>query len=264
MPSLYQISAVAIAVAYFVAMTIAQAAGIHFGALSARRSSDRAAGGFSAVSAAVLALLGLLLAFTFSMAATRYEVRRIRLIQETNAAGTVYLRADLVAEPARSAIKEAVRGFVQSRIDFHGAGANVAASAEARASTAAYQDAIWKAVVEECRREPQTVRMTTVIQAANDLFDTAAAHTASYQEHVADTIIWLLFAVAATSALLIGYTDGLTGSRSRLAALAFNCTMMLVVYAILDLDRPRRGLIRIDLAPMTELRDQLSDRIGNG
>src|SRR5688572_11955515 len=71
---------------------------------------------FSALSGAVFGLLGLLIAFTFSGAAARFEDRRHLVVQEANALGTAYLRLDLVEPEGRAALKEKFRRYVDLRL----------------------------------------------------------------------------------------------------------------------------------------------------
>src|SRR6476619_2886918 len=58
---------------------------------------------FGVVQAALLTLVGLLLACTLAMAVTRYEARRAAVVDDSNAIGTAYLRAQTLQEPMRSA-----------------------------------------------------------------------------------------------------------------------------------------------------------------
>src|SRR5262245_24463182 len=72
---------------------------IHFGRMLGlrRRAMDPegATVGLGTIEAAVLALLGLLIAFTFSGAAGRFDSRRHLVVEEANDIGTAYLRIDL-------------------------------------------------------------------------------------------------------------------------------------------------------------------------
>jgi len=66
------------------------------------RTKGRAGSNFSTLESAMLGLLALMLAFTFSMALTRFEARRDAVLTEANAIGTTALRARLLPEPQRS------------------------------------------------------------------------------------------------------------------------------------------------------------------
>jgi hypothetical protein len=58
---------------------------------------------FGVLQGALLGVVGLILAFGLSLAVGRYEDRRSATVAEANAIGTTYLRAQLIAEPARTA-----------------------------------------------------------------------------------------------------------------------------------------------------------------
>jgi len=67
---------------------------------------------FGVLQAALLGVVGLLLAFGLSLAVTRYEDRRANVVTEANSIGTTYLRAQTLAEPsaaARSTCSSATR-----------------------------------------------------------------------------------------------------------------------------------------------------------
>ena len=52
-----------------------------------------------------LSLLAFLLTFTFGIAAARFDDRRTLVLEEANAIGTTFSRADLLEEPFRDTIK---------------------------------------------------------------------------------------------------------------------------------------------------------------
>ncbi len=85
-------------------------AGILFGATilgllvgrSIRRHSESLREPLGVVQAALLTLVALILAFGLAMAVTRYEARRAAVVDDANAIGTAYLRAQTLHEPVRS------------------------------------------------------------------------------------------------------------------------------------------------------------------
>jgi hypothetical protein len=66
---------------------------------------------FGVVQGALLGLVGLILAFGLTLAVGRYEDRRAATVSEANAIGTSYLRAQLIAEPARTRSHELLRRY---------------------------------------------------------------------------------------------------------------------------------------------------------
>jgi hypothetical protein len=74
-------------------------------------------GGFGTIEGSVLALLGLLIAFTFSGASARFDTRRQLIVEATNHIGTAYLRLDLLPAGAQPALRESFRRYVDARIE---------------------------------------------------------------------------------------------------------------------------------------------------
>jgi hypothetical protein len=85
-----------ITLGFFLGMLVLLETGRRLGVRRLAKDPEGAPAGTGAVDAAVFALLGLLVAFTFSGAASRFEERRNLIVEETNDIGTAYLRLDLV------------------------------------------------------------------------------------------------------------------------------------------------------------------------
>src|SRR4029077_8746233 len=108
-----------------VAVTIALFAGIMgclaIGGALARRAIARygfsGAAGSNSLETAVFAFLGLLIAFTFSGALTRFDVRRGQVVAEANAIGTAYYRVDLLPASVQPKLRASLREYVDSRIE---------------------------------------------------------------------------------------------------------------------------------------------------
>src|SRR5499426_4920010 len=81
-----------------------------------KEDTGNAAEGVGAVDGAVFALLGLLLAFTFSGASARFDHRRDLIVEETNAIGTAWLRLDLLPAQEQPALREGFRRYLDSRL----------------------------------------------------------------------------------------------------------------------------------------------------
>jgi hypothetical protein len=96
---------------------------------------------------AALGLLALLIGFTFSLALSRYEMRTDLVLQEANAIGTTYLRAQLAPEPFRSQLQTLVRRYLDARLALAGAGEDTAAIARAEAQADQLQQQLWETTV---------------------------------------------------------------------------------------------------------------------
>ena len=234
--------------------------GRRFGGQRLARDPEGARAGTSAVEGAVFALVGLLIAFTFSGAASRFDVRRNLIVQETNAIGTAWLRLDLLPASAQPAIRERFRHYVDSRLEVYRKLPDVVAARAELAKATALQGEIWTQAVAAGRMDgaPSSATML-LLPALNEMIDITTTRTLSTQMHPPIIIYGMLVGLALASALLAGY--GMAGGKSRnwLHILGFAAVMAVAVYVIIDLEFPRLGLIRVDAfdQALVELRASL-------
>ena len=107
--------------------------------------------GLSVVEGAVFSLLGLLIAFTFSGAATRFEGRRHLIVEEANDIGTAYLRIHLLPASAQPALRELFRQYLDSRLETYRKLPDLAAAKAELERSLKFQGEIWSNAVEACR-----------------------------------------------------------------------------------------------------------------
>jgi hypothetical protein len=216
--------------------------------LGRRRQAKEEAGaraGLGQVEGAVFALMGLLVAFTFSGAATRFDTRRQLIVQEANAIGTAWLRLDLLSASAQPELRDLFRRYLDSRLATYQKLPDIeAATAEARKANA-LQGKIWTRATAACR-EAASPLTAQVIPALNEMFDVAATRNAAAQIHPPAIIFIMLGALALMSSLLAGYAMAGGRSRSWIHLIGFALILATTVYVILDLEFPRLGMVRID------------------
>ena len=208
---------------------------------------EGARAGTGTVEGAVFALLGLLIAFTFSGAASRFDARRDLIVQETNAIGTAYLRLDLLPAGAQPALRDLFRRYVDSRLETYRKIPDVEAVRAELARSAALQGEIWTRVIAAGRLEDAPPSATMLLlPALNQMIDITTTRAMAAQTHPPLVIFAMLFGLGLASALLAGH--GMAGGRSRnwLHMIGFAAVMAVAVYVILDIEFPRLGLIRVD------------------
>jgi hypothetical protein len=198
------------------------------------------------VEGAVFGLLALLVAFTFSGAAARFDTRRQLILEETNDIGTAYLRLDLLPLSAQPPLRDRFRQYVAARLDAYRHLADVVAATKALERAAAVQAEIWTQAVAHSREpdaHPDAAKL--LLPALNAMFDITTTRTAALHIHPPLIIFAMLFVVALASALLAGH--GLAGSRLRnwFHMVGFAAVITVAVYVILDLEFPRLGLVRV-------------------
>ena len=217
-----------------------------------RRIGRRRAGGpedapaeIGVVDGAVFALLGLLIAFTFSGAASRWDTRRHLVVEEANAIGTAYLRLDVLPPDAQPAIREKFRQYVDARLAAYRSLPDLSAAKAELARAATLQAEIWGQAVAACRSEGSQPARMLVLPALNEMIDITTSRTVAAQTHPPSVIYAVLIALMLTGSLLAGNAMA-KGRRNWVHMVGFAAAMALALYVILDLEFPRLGFIRLD------------------
>lgn len=231
--------------ALFAGMLILFEAGRRIGLRHLQKDPEGARAGIGTLEGGVFALLGLLIAFTFSGAAERFDRRRLQIVDEANAIGTAYLRVDLLPEASRPAMRERFKTYVDLRLDVYRKLPDLAAAEQALDRSTAVQGEIWSGAVAGCRGESPPCAML-LLPALNEMIDIATTRTVAARIHAPWVIFALLFALALVASLLAGYGSAGSQTHSWTHVLVFVAIMTASIYLILDLEYPRFGLIRLD------------------
>ena len=204
-------------------------------------------GGTAALDSAVFALFGLLIAFTFSGAASRFDARRDLIVQEANAIGTAYLRVDLLPGADQPAMRDGFRRYVDSRLAAYRQVSDPVAFKVALDRSAALQNDIWKraiAATQEAGAAPAIG--TQLLPAINDMIDITTTRAMATQMHPPGIVYVLLLGLAFASALLAGYGVGEAHARHWLHSGIFAAILTVTLYVIVDFEHPRMGSMRVD------------------
>jgi hypothetical protein len=228
-----------------VGMFLFMEVGRRIGVRALLRDPDAGRAGTGAIEGAVFALFGLLVAFTFSGAASRFDSRKRLVVEEANAIGVAYLRLDLLPADAQPALRDLFRAYLDSRITTYRKLPDVAAALAELERSRKLQREIWtRAVAASAHGQP--VATSLVLGALNQMIDIVTTRTIAAKMHPPRILFGLLFALGLGCSLMAGY--GMAGSRRRswLHILGFAAVTALTVYVILDMEYPRFGLIRMD------------------
>lgn len=205
------------------------------------------------VQGALLGLVGLLLAFGLTMAVTRYEVRRDVLVEEANAIGTTYLRAQLLTEPERSASLDLLRVYTDAAIEMNDA---IPDSAEFDVAVKKMDDLhadLWSLAGDAMSKAPQDSAPRLYVETLNDTIDRHADRVASLRNRV-PSAVWILQILGSAIALgVLSLYLSLLG-RGLLTPLLAGVFVVLILFNSFDLDRPRRGFISVPSAALTDVR----------
>jgi hypothetical protein len=203
-----------------------------------------------AMVAAMLGLLAFLLAFVFGMAASRFEQRRQTVLDDANAIGTTYLRAALLPEPQKAEIRRLLRQYVDVRL----AGIQLGNQVQALDTSEDLQNQIWSQLVAVAAQDPHSVITGTFIQSLNEMIDLHSTRVMVGLRSRIPGVIWIvLYLVVVLTMGTMGFQEGLAGTRRSLASLAVVLTFAIVMFLILDLDRPFEGLLKTSQQSMLDL-----------
>jgi hypothetical protein len=227
--------------------------------LGRRQSEETAHEGVGAIEAAVFALLGLLLALSFSGGTSRLDARRELIVEEANAIGTAYLRLDLLAAEDQPEMRRLFREYLNARMAVYESIPDLAAAEQQIEHAEAIQSKLWARAVVASRASASPVPAQLLLPAVNQLIDVTTSRRVAMYTHLPALILALLLTVALLSGLLAGYAMAKRKSRSWLHMIAYALTVAVTIYAVIDLDYPRSGLIRLDAADsaLVKLRDSI-------
>ena len=248
-------------VAALLALTLAaNEVGYRMGLRRQRTESELSRTVSNALKGSTFALVALLLAFSFSATSSRYELRQRLVLDQANAVGTCYLRAGLLAEPGRTQIRSVLVEYLDVRLEHYQAGYHTEAGKQLRTRIDGLMARLWEQIETANRADPQGVRTSLIVPAANEVIDLSSTRAWANQNHLPDPVLAMLLGSLVISSLLLGHSSGQAATRHVGLWLASNLVLGLVLYVVLDFDRPRRGLIVVDQTPLVELRATLEPR----
>jgi hypothetical protein len=241
------LTATILAVVLFFGILLLLEVGRRIGERRLAQDPEGARIGTGVVEGAVFALIGLLIAFTFSGAASRFDDRRDLVVEETNAIGTAYLRLDLLPEDLQPQMRELFRRYLDARIAVYRRLPDLAAAMAELEVADSLQGQIWRQAVAASRFEgiaPDAVKL--LLPALNDMIDITTVRTMAARQHPPSVVFAMLVVMILAGALFAGY--GMAGGKSRnwLHSLGFALVISVAVYIIIDLEYPRLGLIQVD------------------
>jgi hypothetical protein len=228
-------------------------AGFRIGRWHQERTPGEQEGPAGMLVGSILALLAFLLAVTMGMAADRFDARRAIVLSEANAIGTTYLRAGYLPEPASSRSRELLREYVPLR-------SVVTAQADPAAVLARsdeIQDELWGIAEDVARTTNQGDLVSTYIESLNEVITIHEQRLIARHARVPETVVWLLLGGSALSLAMVGYSAGLTRRRSMLSAFVLIVALGAVLVIVVDLDRPREGLIQVSQKPLIDLQREI-------
>jgi hypothetical protein len=215
------------------------------------------------IEGAIFALFGLLLAFTFSGAMTRYDDHRHLIVEEANAIDVAYRRLDLLPPAAQPPLRQAFRQYVEVRHHRFDELPESPQSVQASRDTKRLQNEIWTRSLAACALPPINPQCSSdatklLIPALNGMIDITATRRNAYEMHPPTVVFDLLYLLAGGCALLAGFSFA-NSNRDWFYTILFAFIISITIYATLDIEYPRLGFVHLTMQNpvFDDLRDSM-------
>ena len=251
---LYGIRTINIVIVLFLAMILAIEVGHYIGRVVKGRPGAPPKEHVSSIQAALLGMLALLMGFTLSLSLQRFDSRSAYMVEEANAIGTAYLRTQFLPLSVRDEAQRLFREYTGLRVE----AGNLATIDDAHRSNIlrgsnAKQDELWALSKRAVEEDANPVRTGLFVQALNDAIDASSRREEALNRHIPDIVLILLFGTFLMVGLIVGYSSGIGGYRAFFATYVMLGLIVVLVFIIIDVDRPRRGLVEVKQASMINL-----------
>ena len=233
-----------VAIGLFTVLPAACVIGYRLGQRARARADETGKSHVAAWEAALLALTGLLIGFTFSMAQARYDARKQIVLDEANAIGTTYLRTRLLDTGPGEELRALLRRYVDTRLAFQASGHDRARTDALLRESDALGEAIWERVAAAGRADRSPVT-ALLVSSTNEMLDAAGEHLAAIENPMPRTVFLVLILVTAAAMASVGFECGLGGRVRVLGMVVMPLLLATVILLVFDLSRPRIGLTRI-------------------
>lgn len=211
-----------------------------------KRKPEREEAPLGGLEAALLGLLALLLAFTFSLVQMRYEDRRQAVIEEANCIGTAFLRTEMYPEPERTGFRMDFKEYIEARISFLDAKRDWQKINDSLKRASEISGRLFQRAARLSQDPKNLAASNQMIPALNNMIDIVTVRNASLVARVPGPIIRLLLYLTIITGFILGYGFKITKSMDWGMVLIYAIFTSLVIFVILDMDRPMRGFITLE------------------
>lgn len=232
-------------------------AGQYYGIFRKRKGLNMEPGSVGTVVGTTLALLAFMLAFTFQIVTNRYDARKQLLLDEVTNIRTTYLRAGLLPEPFNSGTREMLLEYVDLRIQL----AEDTSKLESVVSRShEILDRLWDNAEELAAADRSSEVYALYTQSLNDLYENYNQRlTMTFEYRIPRIVLGVLIIITFFSMLSLGYHFGISGKGSYRINILLSAIFAVVMFLILALDRPEKGLSKLSQKPVYSLQKQLQE-----
>ncbi len=229
--------------------------GYQIGRYERSRSHDAGDTSQGPMVGSLLTMLAFVLAFSFSMAASRFDLRKQNVLNETNAINTAYMRADFLDQPHKSEIQRLLREYVDVRLR----GIVLGNREMAVTRSLELHRLLWSQATSLARENP-TVLNAQLVQSIVDIINIHEKRlTAATRNRIPGSIWLTLYAIAAFAMITMGSQTGLARTRRLIQVIPLVLAFSALITLVADLDRPAElGLIRVSQEAMIDLQKNLN------
>jgi len=197
-----------------------------------------------AVEGSMLGVMALLLGFTFSIAISKFETRRQITVDEANEIGTAILRCDMYPDSVRNPLRSDFKEYIETRISYYAVGDDEDKIKQEIVKAGEISGRIWKRVALQAQNRDNIAVTAQMIPAVNDMIDIVTTRDAGRLSRVPRLVLLVLLGLVLISAFVLG-SDYNGKKRNRILILGYAMAMTLTLTLIVELDRPREGLINL-------------------
>jgi hypothetical protein len=221
-----------------VALWISVATGAYFGEKRPVKDDEKDNLGF--VISASLTLLALIIGFSFSMAVSRYDLRKSYEEEEANAIGTEYVRTNLLPSEDAAKVRQLLTQYLDERLLFYTTH-DPSQLKESDAETTKLQNKMWS-IVADVAQTHATPPIALALSGMNDVLNSQGYTQAAWWNRIPTGAWSLMLALAIFCCALIGYRAQRKGARS---LVVLPLVLSVSFFLIADIDNPRLGVIRV-------------------
>jgi len=219
--------------------------------LAGRRLRAQRGGGDTLYAAtASLSLFTLLVGFTFSVALNRYDTRRDLVVEEAAAIFSLWQRLQLQPVPHRAAMATTMRDYVQARLAWANGGMETDRNRPGDSASDVLMERMWNLTRVA---GGDGARLRLMADSLTRVDDAAWRREAIAREHIPLSVIDTLGLFMLLSAFLVGFGGTPNAQLAVPAHLLLLVMAAVAILVVIDLDRPRSGLIRVNQMPVHEL-----------
>jgi len=230
--------------------------GFRAGRWRAERPEKESDSTISAIVASELGLLAFMLAFSFGIVSSRFDLRRITYLNEANAIKTAYLRAGMLPPDQRTPIRDLLRDYVDVRIQL----AKDLPTDQVLHRSEEIQEQLWTKALAAAEGDSQSWTTESFVQSLNEVINVHAMRVMASLRNRMPMAAWIvLFGVGFLSFFTLGYQAGLTKASRSPATIVMAVTFVAVIWLVADLDRPGEGFLHAGQEALIDLRQMMEN-----